>query len=83
MGEVEASPFGSLSHARVGALALMPSRGARRVDFDAIRQPGIRHESAHDAFSGGRAADVAETDKEQSKFRVHQEKGGWAWLMRS
>lgn len=68
MREVEASPCGGLSHARVGALAFVPSSGARRVDFDAVTEPAFLHQTTHDAFSGRRAADVAEADKEQAEF---------------
>jgi len=55
-----------LGAALVRRFADVPIAGARRINENSILQPFLRDLGSHDALGGRRAADVAETDKQDS-----------------
>ena len=63
--EVVAVAGSMCPHAAVGQLAHVPVADAGRVHLDTVTLPLLFYQVRHDAFSGRRAADIAQADKEQ------------------
>jgi hypothetical protein len=70
-GERGVAVGGGGGHALVGEFAGVPTGGAGGVDEDLVGEMGIGDEFEHDAFRGGRAADVAEADEEEAEGSGH------------
>jgi hypothetical protein len=54
--------------ARVGRLADMPIAETGRVDLEEMEHALLLGDAAENAFGHGRAADIAETHKEEAVF---------------
>ena len=63
-GKIDAAQLGSPLGAAVGGLADVPAADAGGIDADPVGQALAFDQRPEDTFGGGRAADVAETDKQ-------------------
>ena len=75
-GDVDAAPARGFLRAGVGRLALMPIAHAGRVDLEQMGHARLLGDLPEHALGHGRAADIAETDKQQTVLRHG---GSFAW----
>ena len=65
-GDVDAAVLGGGLRARVGRLADMPIAEPGRVDLEAVEHALVLGDAAEHALGHGRAADIAETDEQET-----------------
>ena len=65
-----AAARGRAAHARIGQFAAVSPVGSRGVDPERPGQAASLHDAAHDALGGRRTADIAEADKQYSRFHM-------------
>ena len=65
---MNAAALGGGAHTPVRWVTDVPAAGAGTVDHEAVLQTRLGDQVQKDPLGGRRAADVAETDKEQSLF---------------
>ena len=65
-----AAARGRAAHARIGQFAAVSPIGSRGVDPERPGQAASLHDAVHDALGGRRTADIAEADKQYSRFHM-------------